>query len=239
MQNLHRKILALAACGAFPCTLAVSNDGGAFQSLAEVADAARQFAAGISQQIGARRETQAAALDVRLHLTPCKTPLQTSLAPGARSPTRITVQVKCADVAGWKVYVPVDVKFYDHVVVATRAVDRGVALAPADLAVEERETSSLPSSYMRNPAELAGFTLARPVVAGTVISPSLVAADHVIHRGDIVTLIAQTGSMTVRAQGRAMADAAMRERIKVRNLGSGRQVEGLVVGAGEVEVAFR
>src|SRR5258705_5382377 len=100
MQNLRRRILALAVCGAFPCTLAVSNDGGAFQSLPEVAETARQFAAGASRQIGARRETHAAAVDARLHLTPCRTPLQTSLAPGARSPTRITVQVKCADVAG-------------------------------------------------------------------------------------------------------------------------------------------
>jgi flagella basal body P-ring formation protein FlgA len=210
-----------------------------FQSLPEIAEVARKFVAGASQQIGARRETRTAALDARLHLTACKTPLQTSLAPGARSPTRITVQVRCADVAGWKIYVPVDVTYYDHVVVATRAVDRGAALAPADLAVEERESGSLPSSYMRDPAELTGFTLSRPVAAGTVISPSLLAADHVIHRGDIVTLIAQTGSMMVRAQGRAMADAAVRERVKVRNLGSGRQVEGLVVGAGEVQVAFR
>jgi flagella basal body P-ring formation protein FlgA len=130
------------------------------------------------------------------------------------------------------------VHYYDRVVVASRAVDRGATLAPADLLVEERDTSSLPLSYMRDPAELAGFTLARPVAAGTVISASLLAADHVIHRGDVVTLIAQSGAMTVRAQGRALADAAMRERVRVQNLGSGRQIDGVVVGAGLVEVAF-
>lgn len=230
--------LALAVCGSFPVTLAISSDGGAFQSLAEIAEAAGKFAAGSGPQIGARRETQTAALDSRLHLTPCRSPLQTSLAPGGRSPTRVTVLVKCADIGGWKLYVPVNVATFDRVVVATRAVDRGVTLDAADLAVVERETSSLPSSYMRDPAQLAGFTLARPVVAGTVISPSLLAADHVVRRGDMVTLIAQAGAMTVRAQGRALADAALRSRVKVQNLGSGRQVEGVVAGAGVVEVAF-
>lgn len=135
-------------------------------------------------------------------------------------------------------YVPVELNVYDRVVVAARSVDRGATLNSADLVVEERETSALPASYMRDPAELAGFTLARSVVAGTVISPSVLAADHIIHRGDVVTLIAQSGAMIVRAQGRAMNDAALRATVRVQNLGSGRQVEGVVSGAGVVEVAF-
>ncbi|HZF17235.1 MAG TPA: flagellar basal body P-ring formation chaperone FlgA [Steroidobacteraceae bacterium] len=238
MRNRHLATFALAVLASFPVTLAVSSDGGTFQSLADVEQAARHFAAGAGPQAGARRQTQIAALDSRLRLAACQSPLQTSLAPGARSPTRLTVQVRCADAGGWRVYVPVEVHYFDHVVVASRSVDRGATLAPADLLVEERDTSSLPSSYMRDPAELTGFTLARPVAAGTVISSSLLAADHVIRRGDMVTLIAQSGGMTVRAQGRALADAAMRERVRVQNLGSGRQIEGVAVGAGLVEVSF-
>lgn len=239
MHTFRRMTLALAACGCFPVTLAISNDGGAFQSLPAIADAAQRFAASSGSQLGARGEAQSAALDQRLKLAPCRTPLQTSLAPGGRSSSRVTVLVKCADVGGWKLFVPVDVTYFDRAVIATRAVDRGVTLQPTDLAVEERETSSLPSSYMRDPSELAGFTLARPVTAGTVISPSLLSADHVIHRGDTVTLIAQSGAMTVRAQGRALGDAALRGRVKVQNLGSGRQVDGVVVGSGMVQVSFQ
>jgi flagella basal body P-ring formation protein FlgA len=238
MRNLRFIAFALAALGSFPGTLAISSDGSGYQSLQEIGDAARNFAAGAGTSAGARRQAQTAALDPRLHLSICRSPLQTSLAPGARSPTRITVQVRCADVGGWRVYVPVEVTYYDRVVVATRAVDRGAVLAATDLTVEERETSALPASYMRDANELVGFTLARPVVAGTVISASLLAADHIIHRGDAVTLIAQSGPMTVRAQGRALGDAALRARIRVQNLGSGRQVEGVVVGSGEVEVAL-
>lgn len=238
MSKLRLPIFALAVLGSFPVTLAISSDGGTFQSLADIAEAARHFASSAGPQTGTRRQTQTAALDTRLQLVTCRSPLQTSLAPGARSPARMTVQVRCADPGGWRIYVPVEVHYYDRVVVASRAVDRGATLAPADLLVEERDTSSLPSSYMRDPAELAGFTLARPVAAGTVISASLLAADHVIRRGDVVTLIAQSGAMTVRAQGRALADATMRERVRVQNLGSGRQIDGVAVGAGLVEVSF-
>jgi flagella basal body P-ring formation protein FlgA len=239
MRSFPLIAFALAVLGSFPGTLAISSDGGAYQNLQEVGEAARKFAVGAGPQSGARRETQLAALDPRLHLSICKSPLETSLAPGARAPTRITVQVRCAEPDGWRVYVPVQVTYYDRVVVASRAVDRGAVLAATDLAVEERETNSLPASYMRDPAELTGFTLARPVVAGTVISPALLAADHVIHRGDVVTLIAQSGSMTVRAQGRALADAALHSRVRVQNVGSGRQVEGVVVGSGVVEIALQ
>ena len=238
MRKLPLMALGLTVLGAFPVTLAISSDGGGFQSLAEIAEVARKFVAGAGPQAGARRETQPAALDPRLHLLRCQTPLQASLAPGARSPTRATVQVRCADPGGWRVYVPVEVTYYDKVVVAARSVDRGAMLTPADLVVEERETGSLPPGYMRDAADTSGFTLARPVVAGTVISAGVLSADHVIHRGDVVTLIAQSGTITVRARGRALNDGALRARVRVQNLGSGRQVEGVVTGSGMVAVAF-
>ncbi len=232
------RALCLVILGSFPITLAVSSDGGHFQDLAEIAEVARHFVAGSGSNNVGRRETRTAALDARLHLMRCATPLQASLAPGGRSASRLTVAVRCADPGGWRLYVPVELILYDRVVVAARPVDRGALLSAADLVVEERETSALPASYMRDPAQLAGFTLARPVVAGTVISPAILAADHIIHRGDVVTLIAQSGGMIVRAQGRAMSDAALRATVRVTNLGSGRQVEGVVTGAGVVEVAF-
>ncbi len=232
------RMLCLLLLGSFPITLAVSSDGGHFQDLTGIAEVARHFVAGNASNGGARREARATALDSRLHLANCATPLQASLAPGGRSAARVTVQVRCADPGGWRVYVPVELTLFDRVVVAARSVDRGAVLNAADLNVEERETSALPASYMRDPAELAGFTLARPVVAGTVISPSVLAADHIIHRGDIVTLIAQSGAVIVRARGRAMSDAALRATVRVQNLGSGRQVEGVATGAGVVEVAF-
>jgi len=231
--------LCLIVLGSFPVTLAVRADGGPYESLSRIAQTAGDFVAHAGLASSGRRETHAAALDPRLRLTSCKTPLETSLAPGARSPTRLTIEVRCADAGGWRVYVPVQVSYFDRVVVAARAVERGVALTRADLSVEERETSSLPASYMRDPAELSGFTLARPVVAGTVISPALLSADRIIHRGDVVTLVAQAGSMIVRAQGRALADAALRERVRVQNLDSGRQVEGVATATGLVEVAFQ
>jgi flagellar basal body P-ring formation protein FlgA len=238
MRTVFPAIAGLIVLSSFPVTLAMSGDGAGFQSLAQISEVARDLVAGAAGNAGGRRETRAAALDPRLHLTTCQSPLQASLAPGARSPTRMTVQVRCADPGGWRVYVPVELALYDRVVVALRAVDRGATLTGADLTVEERDTSSLPASYMRDPAELAGFTLARSVVAGTVISPSLLSADHIIRRGDIVTLIAQSGGITVRAQGRALNDAALRARVRVQNLGSGRQVEGVVTATGMVEVAF-
>ncbi len=55
---------------------------------------------------------------------------------------------------------------------------------------------------------------------------------------DKVRIVARPGAFEVIMMGEAMRDGGLRDRIPVRNLSSGRVVEAIISGAGEVEIVF-
>ena len=66
----------------------------------------------------------------------------------------------------------------------------------------------------------------------------LLAPDLLIKRGQRVTLVAAAGSLEVRAQGEAVADAQADGRVRVLNLTSRRIVEGQVEGRDSVRIGL-
>jgi flagella basal body P-ring formation protein FlgA len=56
-----------------------------------------------------------------------------------------------------------------------------------------------------------------------------------VHRGQLVTLIAGDGPVAVRSEGVALEAARLRQRLKVRSA-SGRVIEGTAEGPGQVRV---
>jgi flagella basal body P-ring formation protein FlgA len=72
-----------------------------------------------------------------------------------------------------------------------------------------------------------------------VLTPALVHRPPAIARGDRITLVSNGGGVSVSAPGEALADARRGERLSVRNLSSGKVVEGVVRDQGVVEVLGR
>jgi flagella basal body P-ring formation protein FlgA len=62
--------------------------------------------------------------------------------------------------------------------------------------------------------------------------------DVLVRRGQQVTLLARTGSIEIRAQGRALSDGGVSDRIRVQNVNSLKVVEGVIEDAGIVRVAL-
>lgn len=174
------------------------------------------------------------ALDPRLRLTACDTPLEVSLAAGARPTGRTVVAVHCPLPRPWSLYVPAKVAAPIFVVVATRNLARNQVLTAADIAVEQRDANDLPTSYLTDPNQIVGKVLARPATAGSVLSLGQAQAPVVVRRGDRVTLEVQTAGFEVRSSGVALGDAGLGERVSVRNENSRRVVEGTVKKAGIV-----
>ena len=85
------------------------------------------------------------------------------------------------------------------------------------------------------PAVLTAKLTALP--AGTVLSAALLQAPPAIRRGETVTLVGLGAGLEVLAPGEALADAADGQRLKVRNRGSRRVVEGIARSGQRVEVA--
>jgi flagella basal body P-ring formation protein FlgA len=80
--------------------------------------------------------------------------------------------------------------------------------------------------------------LRQPVAEGAVILPGQLVQPRAVRRGQRVVIEAVRGAMQVNGSGEALADGMPGERIKVRNVGSGRVVEATVRPDGRVRVEF-
>jgi len=122
-------------------------------------------------------------------------------------------------------------------VVAATDLSRGTVLSAQDLNLVTTNIVGL-----RNPCfdieELVGKVLKRSVRQGNFLDRSAVEFPPVVARGELVTMVLKHGAMELTARGEARQDGQMGETIRVRNLGSKRDVLGKVVGPGLIEVEY-
>jgi flagella basal body P-ring formation protein FlgA len=177
-----------------------------------------------------------AIIDERVQLAQCGGPLQAFKA-SASSTSAMTIGVGC-DAPTWKIYVPVRISAVREVIVAARPLARGITITPDMLRIEKRDLSSLPYGYVARREAAAGQQLTRAVADGAAIAPADLAAAAAIRRGQQVVLVGRAGGLEVRAQGKALADAAVGQRVSVENFTSRRVVEGTVRSGDVVDVGL-
>jgi flagella basal body P-ring formation protein FlgA len=180
-------------------------------------------------------ELEVAQVDPRLRLAPCSEAPVAHLAPGMRSPAQLTVEVSCSQPA-WRQYLAVRVHAEEAVVIAARPLSRLQVIEPEDLALVTRDLASLPAGYFRSAEEVLGRIVQRSIGAGEVLDPGTARPPPLVRRGQAVTLLVQSGGLSVRASGIALADAGRSERVRVRNSTTSRQLEGIVLSADTVQV---
>lgn len=212
-----------------------SNADTPLHDLDNIREAARQHVLGQMGNEAAFAQAEPGRLDRRLRLTQCEQPLETfgvAGNPGGHS----SVGVRCNDLPGWTLYVPVRVELRRPVYALRHAMSRGSVVHADDLVQVEVDVRRHPQGYFTDTSELVGRTLSRALAAGTVLNPSNVAQPAMIRRGQRVSLVSSLAGISVSAPGEAMADGRRGERLQVRNLSSGRVVEGTVRSATEVEI---
>lgn len=195
----------------------------------------RERVAAPGSDTGATR-LSAQGFDQRLRLAACDRPLEGFMRPGTRIAARTIVGIRCGGSRPWKVYVPVDMTVSTSVWVARRPLPRGHVLTGDDLVAETRDVSGRATGYVNSRNDLVGHRLKTSVLAGRVLEPHFVEADIAIRRGQSVTLAVEVSGIEVRMSGKALADGALNQRIRVENHNSGRVVEGIVRSRELVEV---
>jgi flagella basal body P-ring formation protein FlgA len=207
-----------------------------WQSVEEIVATAESFFLERFGQADARLVVDGAYLDPRLQLPRCSSQLQ-GFTQGSFTPSsRAVIGVRCDGEKPWKIYVPIGVKIMDSVVVAAEALPRGHALTLDDILVVERDVSRLSSGYLNDPESLPGQRLKQQLLAGRVITPAMLLEETVVKRGQRVTILAQSGGLTIQMAGTALMDGTADERIKVENAESKRVVEAVVRSSELVEV---
>lgn len=183
----------------------------------------------------ARLVASAEPLDARLRLAACASPLHASLAAGALRSGN-SVEVRCAGPHPWALRVGVAVKLYRKVLVTTRPLARHDRIAPGDVARVEKDVARQGYGYVSSLGQVQGRAVRRPLRAGTVLAPGMLAHRQLVKRGDRVMLDAGSGMVQVRAAGVALDGGDRGDRVAVRSSSSGRTVQAQVTGAGTVQV---
>jgi flagella basal body P-ring formation protein FlgA len=229
--------LGISVFTAFTTAQAQDITQSATEPLSQIRSAAQSYVRSQLPPGSGESTITVGALDSRLRLARCSAAPNASLPAGMTLQARVTVSVTCAGPTHWTVYVPVTVETRTDVLVLRHAVARDAHLVPADVTVETRTTAGPGTAYLSTPAELSGRTVRRPLAAGTILGVDMFSPDLIVRRGQAVTLLSSGGAIEVRANGRAMADAAAGSRIQVQNLSSLRVIEGVVESSDVVRVA--
>ena len=222
-------LCALFATAAFATTQPVD----AVQSAAEAFVRAHLPASQVKQFVSA------AKLDPRLRVALCDQPLETFQQSTTTRGERVTVGVRCASANTWTLYVPVSVEVEIPVLVLRRALARRARVEMMDVEPETRRMPGSAAVFIQDAAALQGHRLKRSLPAGTALTVEMLVPDVVVRRGQQVTLIAASGPVEIRAQGHALTEGGVSDRVRVQNLSSLKVVEGVVESENVVRVGGR
>ena len=193
------------------------------------------IAKGIRKQFPHHKIT-VSKLDPRLSLALCDVPLNSFLPPGGQLIGNTSVGVSCNGRNPWTIYVPTSIKAMRKVVVTTHPVLRNTTLSPNDIRLEERDITTSPDAYIFNTENVVGKIIKRSLTTSTVLTPNMLSAPLLVHRGQQVIIMAEEEGIQVRMTGTALMDGAEGQIIRVQNKHSKRKVEGQVIQPGVIKV---
>lgn len=200
---------------------------------------ALSFATAFSQnRHSGRSEVKLGSIDSRVRLKACKRPLEGFMSPGGREVGNTTIGVRCPDEGGWNLYVSAKINAFGEVLVASRPIQRGDLIQVEDLVPAERNLAKLPYGSYSPDLPPQGMIAKRTISANTVLTPPMLQAIKLVRRGEQVTIIAQSGPISVRRSGKALMDGTEGQLIRVQALGSKNIVEGTVSSQGIIKVTF-
>ena len=118
---------------------------------------------------------------------------------------------------------------FDDIVVAARLLNRGEKIQPKDVKLERTETTNFKWDYFTNLDDVVRFQAKQVIPAGKPIFAGMVELPDLIHRGDTVRIVVKLKNLKVTATGKALEDGRKGERIRVRNIATGKRITGIVL----------
>lgn len=233
----HARLLAAGAAGAACVALAtgaLAAPAASTESRAAITAAAEDAVRLYYTAPGSRVVVTAGMLNPRLALPICQLPLRATVPRRASPASRLSVPVQCPDQGGWLVRVPMSLQLFRSVLVTSHALQRGDGLLLTDVHSEQRDITHLGYGAIDDLAQASGRTLAHPLGAGRVLTPSDLGGRSMVLAGDRVQVVAQLGAIEVSAGGIALGGGDNGARLRVRNQSSGRIIDAMIVGPGKV-----
>lgn len=217
-------LVLVVACAMTQLLGATANAAPSFTPVADIMQAAESVLGGKGAQVQA-------TVDTALRMPTCSQPLQ-AVATGPKM-----AEVRCPDVAGWRLTVPARVRREADVVVLLTPAPMGQPFTAAQLIVQHRDLGAGTVQGLADPALVAGHVARRALPAGAVVVATDLADDAgMLKRGDPVVIVSRFDGIEVRMGGRALGAAMSGAVVAVENTESRRIVRGRLIAEGVVEV---
>ena len=221
------------------CLASLSSEAANYHSLDDIRLSSERF---LRSELGINADNEniqvkAATMDYRLRLTQCKTSLKHSLPQGHRLQGRIAVGARCTDASHrWSIFVPVTITQFANVIVTTETVSQGESLKANQIKLERRSLNFLQNGYLKSIKQALGQRLKTTLAKGQVVKPNQLNRPYDIKQGQNVNLLAKSDLISVRIKGKALSNARIGDRIRVKNISTNKIVEGTVTYNGFVEI---
>lgn len=209
----------------------VTPDVSAIESLAKDVVAKK-----VSAPASARVNITPQALDSRLAIPRCSSPITAELASDREISRNNTVRISCdsPDLSyPWQIYLSVRVDISYPVVVAKETLAPGTVLSAALMELRYVDQYSVNGEQFSNVQQLTGTRLKRRVAKDYPIFGSNIC---VVCKGDTVSIIARTEQFQIKTVGVAEEDGNLGGQIRVKNIRSNKTIDAIVTRVGEVQV---
>lgn len=123
-----------------------------------------------------------------------------------------------------------------EVAILVRSLNRGEAVAQADLTIERRPLEGTPADAQSGLASLAGQVAQRSLNAGSVVRSGDLAPPDLVIRGEAVTVVFDTPGLNLSLRGQANENGRLGAAITVTNPVSKKVIAATVIGPGRVSV---
>jgi flagella basal body P-ring formation protein FlgA len=118
--------------------------------------------------------------------------------------------------------------------VLDRMVERGEILSAGDFTTEPLSPSQARGAM--TPDAVSGMEASRRLRAGAIVRANDVIAPRLVRRGEPVTINIRSGGLTITTAGRALADGAMGDLVRVVASSTNRTLDAEVEASGSVRV---
>ncbi|MCF8061401.1 MAG: flagellar basal body P-ring formation chaperone FlgA [Deltaproteobacteria bacterium] len=124
------------------------------------------------------------------------------------------------------------------VVRAVRRIQRGDLIDRGDVMLVRETSMRRSGDALVDPEEAVGKRAARSIRSGNTLTAAMVENPPLVERGSSVIILAENDTLRITTRGEALEDGRRGERIRVRNLQSGKEFFTTVKAPGWVTVTF-
>ncbi len=148
----------------------------------------------------------------------------------------LIAKISLGDSGDLKVPVNLNIRRFAEVLVATKRIEKEETLSEENVVLQKKEITNLGNRYFRSMQQLAGKKVKSFILAGQILSSTMLERPAVVKRQSLVSVVYEIPNMLITTKGVAREDGCEGDVIRVTNLDSKKEIEAVVVNGSTVKI---